>query len=67
MQREYAPGYNSSETGNIDSRAANLNSNSIVFAELELELDKTQSSSSSLIECLNFIDSNLSKRSLAYF
>ena len=53
--------------------------NSIFFAELELELEKLnflnsnvnskkkQLSSSSPIECFNFIDSNLSKRSLAYF
>ena len=33
----------------------------------DLELEKKQSSSSSLIKCYNFIDSNLSKRILAYF
>ena len=50
-------------TTTIRDRAANLNSNSlnsIIFAELE----KRQLSSSSLIERITFIDSNLLKRTL---
>ena len=47
-------------TTTIRSRAANLNSNLIIFAELE----KRQLSSSSMIERVKFTDSNLLKRTL---
>ena len=64
-----------SQNTSLDTRAANLNSNSLELDRFcrtrtrkikffQLELEKKQSSSSSLIECFKFIDSNLSKRTL---